>query len=397
MNKEKQNLVKSSEADEFFLSAKTISRPLPIKSSLALFFSTVLISLCAGFVAGLLQDSILPNATQVVSDAQDKKQDTKFDLSFLVNEDNNSNQTQQLLNNYVAGVYVKKATSAGLDGMYLPTDFLGTGMVVTSDGWILVPSGVVGDKSVVVVVNKKVYEPTKQIADSFNDSLLIKINASGLTPASYVKEDSINNYDAAFVVKYSQQNGIEAVKTSIKSINYSARTDLKSYIKNSDVIDHWLMLNTQLPENYKGALVINQSGLVVGQVNSKATAVVPQYYVASTVNQFLDKSQIVVRPSFGVYYLQLDEAIGLVDKITEGQTMGALVTSDGLKIDAVKKDSAAAKAGLLAGDVITKVNDQEIDSNNSLTKLIQEYKPGSKINLAVIRSGEKKSLEVVLE
>ena len=401
-SKDKQNLeaqtkVNSSDADDFFLSTKTISRPLPIKSSLALFFSTVLISLCAGFVAGMVQATLLPISSQTVDYTQPKETTKKFDLSFLVNEDQNTNQIQQTLGNYVAGVYLKKTQTNGLDSMYLPTDYLGTGMVVTSDGWVLVPAAIVGDKKIVLIINNKVYEPVKQVADAFNDSLLIKVSASGLTPASYVKEDAVNNYDVVFAVRSNQQNGIEVIKTTIKSNNYSARTDLKSFIKNSDVMDHWLLLNSQLSDSFKGALVISQSGLVVGQVNAKATAVIPHYYLASTVNQFLDKSQLVVRPSFGVNYLQLDEAIGLSDQVTGGQTKGALVTSDGLKIDAVRKDSAAEKAGLVAGDVITKVNDQEISSSNSLTKLIQEYTPGAKITLSILRKGEKKNLELVLE
>lgn len=397
MSKERQDVVKSNEAEEFFSSTKTIAKPLPIKSSLALFFSTILISLSAGFVAGLIQDSLLPIDSQLINFSQSNQLDKKFDLSFLVDDNQRAGQTEQLLNSYVVGVYNKKTQASSLDSIYLPSDFLGTGMVVTSDGWILVPSAIINEKKVVFVVNKKVYEPVKSVVDPFNESTLVKIDASGLTPASYVKEDAVNNFDMAFVVKFNQQNGIEVIKSTIKSNNFAPRTDLKSYIRNTDVVDHWLTLNNQLPDNFKGALVINQSGLVVGQVNAKTTAITPHYYIVSTVNQFLDKSEVVVRPNLGVNYLQLDEVIGLVDQVSNGQTKGALITSDGLKVEAVKKDSSADKAGLLTGDIIVRVNDQEVMGVNSLTRLVQEYTPGTKINLNILRKGEKKDLEVVLE
>ncbi len=397
MSKDKTNLVDSQKADEFFLSTKTIARPLPVKSSLALFFSTILISLCAGFLAGLVQGNLVDRTLLIDQVNTDKSQEPKFNLSFLVNDDKNSEHTKQVLNNYVAGIYLKKATSTTLDAMYLPTDFLGTGMVVTSDGWLIVPSEIIGDKKFVVVVNKQVYEPTKQVVDKFNKSLLIKIDAKNLTPANYVKEDSVNNYEAVFAVRYDQQNQIEAIRTSVKSNNFSARTDLKSYIKTTDTIDHWLVLNNQLPKEYNGALIMNQLGLVVGQLNAKADLVIPHYYVASTVNQFLDKSQIVVRPEMGIYYLQIDETVGLPNDMITGSTYGALITSDGLKVDAVKKESSAEKAGLLTGDIVLKVNEQEVNSNNSLTKLIQEYTPGTKINFSILRKGEKKDIEVVVE
>lgn len=397
MSKNKNNIVNSEKADEFFLSTKTITRPLPVKSSLALFFSTVLISLCAGFLAGLIQGNLVDRSLLTSPVAQENKEEPKFNLSFLVNDEKNSEHAKQILNNSVAGIYLKKNSTPTLDSMYLPSDFLGTAMVVTSDGWVLVPAEIVGDKKFVVVVNKQVYEPVKQVTDKFNKSLLIKIDGKNLTPANYVKEDSVNNYDPVFAVRYDQQNQIEAIKTSVKSNNYSGRNDVKSYIRNTDAIDHWLLLNDQLPENYSGALIMNQLGLVVGQLDAKANLVVPHYYVASTINQFLDKSQVVVRPEMGIYYLQIDDTVGLPESLTSGLVNGALITSDGLKLDPVKKDSSADKAGLLSGDIILKINDQEVSGGNSLTKLIQEYAPGTKVNLSISRKGEKKDLEMVIE
>jgi S1-C subfamily serine protease len=391
----KNTTANADEADNFFLSAKTINRPLPIKSSLALFISTVLISLCAGFLAGLLQNNLSDWSTK--NKQYNNETNAKFNLSFLVNNDSNSTQARQLLGSYVVGIYAKKTASNGLESIYLPTDYLGTAMVVTSDGWIMTPNQIVADKKVVVVVNNKVYEPNKQIVDKFNDSVLLKIEADNLTPANYVKEDSVYDFDAVFAVRYDQQNKIEAVKTSIKSNNYALRTDLKSYIRSTETIDHWLLLNEPLSESYRGGLIINQSGLVVGQVNAKGNMVMPHYYVAGTANQFLDKSQLVVRPVLGLYYIQLDEVVGLAESLSNKLNQGALITSDGLKLEAVKIGSSAAKAGIKTGDIIIKVNDQEISANNSLTKLIQEYSPGTKITLSIARKNEKKNLEVVLE
>lgn len=73
-------------------------------------------------------------------------------------------------------------------------------------------------------------------------------------------------------------------------------------------------------------------------------------------------------------------------------------TSDdeGAKIVSVVKESAAEKAGLKAGDVITRINDKKIDEENSITEVIHQNKPGDKVNITFTREGKQQKVTAEL-
>lgn len=82
----------------------------------------------------------------------------------------------------------------------------------------------------------------------------------------------------------------------------------------------------------------------------------------------------------------------------ENKAMLGVVTDreeGGAKISQVTKESAAAKAGLKEGDIITKVNDKTISDPDDLTKAIQSHKPGDKVSITYLR--DKKSQKTPVE
>lgn len=69
---------------------------------------------------------------------------------------------------------------------------------------------------------------------------------------------------------------------------------------------------------------------------------------------------------------------------------------NGVLVSEVVEGSPAAKAGLKAGDIITKVDDEDIENAGDLTTTIRSYKPESKVSISVIRDGKKKKLKATL-
>jgi len=69
---------------------------------------------------------------------------------------------------------------------------------------------------------------------------------------------------------------------------------------------------------------------------------------------------------------------------------------NGVLVSEVVKDSPAKKAGLKAGDIITKVDGEDIENAGDLTKTIRNYKPDTKVSIGIIRDGKKKKLEATL-
>jgi len=120
--------------------------------------------------------------------------------------------------------------------------------------------------------------------------------------------------------------------------------------------------------------------------------------LVSAVNNFLAKSEEILRSRLGLSYLSLSEALGLPASVSENRTKGAVVLGDAKRnILAVAVGSPAEAAGLKAGDIIIKVNNEEVDESNSLTKLIQDYTSGQEITLTIIRAGQESQIKVTLD
>jgi photosystem II stability/assembly factor-like uncharacterized protein len=89
------------------------------------------------------------------------------------------------------------------------------------------------------------------------------------------------------------------------------------------------------------------------------------------------------------------------DKIGMGRVPGYLGVTieerpEGVRFSGVTPDSPAAKAGLLAGDVVTAMDNKPIKKANDLSEIIGAHKPGDKISLAILRDKEKKTIEATL-
>ena len=89
----------------------------------------------------------------------------------------------------------------------------------------------------------------------------------------------------------------------------------------------------------------------------------------------------------GVQIQDLSDQLSDYFKVKDGK---------GVLVSEVVEDSPAKKAGLKAGDIITMVDDENIENASDLTTTIRNYEPESKVSVSVIRNGTKKKLEATL-
>lgn len=89
--------------------------------------------------------------------------------------------------------------------------------------------------------------------------------------------------------------------------------------------------------------------------------------------------------------------LGVQAKDLSKQLLSYFEVEHGVLIEEVIKDSPAEKAGLKAGDVITKINDRDIRDYNDLIRTINYFNSGEKITVYYVRKGSKKSVSVTLE
>lgn len=386
-------------------SAPPQSKTSPISSKVLIFY--LIMSVIAGFLAGFIQDFWFDDYTAKLVNPYESTSQSKevLDLNFLLKEEDQaykkvlSQQKSQMV-----GFYKKKVSEEILDSLYLEKDFLGSGLIITSDGWLLTHQSVIDNSDYVVVTsNKKIFEPLKEVVDPFTNTVLIQISAQNLSPVRFADLNTIQATENLLVARYSTQNhGSDIKKTSLQKFSYHDQVKSKDFLLSTEKVDHYLKLASDFDLIYNGAVLINERVEIVGLLfesgKDSIRLAIPSYYLDSAVDNFLEKSSEVMRSYLGVHYIDLSESLGLSEKVTEGQVKGAvLLGAVESNILAVKEESPAARADLKAGDIILKVNNEEVDERNSLTKLIQDYTPGQELTLTILRAGEGMEVKVVLE
>lgn len=373
--------------------------------SLKVILLCLIISLLAGFVAGLTGNTFFGTNLAIEPSAKPQQKAEVLDLdSFLSQQDQIYSKTLSQLRSQIVGFYKKRpAVENILDSLYLEKDFLGSGVVVTSDGWLLTHKQVVDSQDfVVITADKKVLEPLKKVIDPLTNMVLVQVSAKDLSPAKFADLNYLEPTSPLLVVRYSPQNhGSDIIKTSIQRFAYHDQTKGSDFLLSTEKIDRYLKIASDLELVYNGGILFNDKSEVAGILfesgRDKIRIAIPSYYLKSGVNNFLTSASEVIRGNFGVHYVDLSESLGFAEKVSEGRNKGAvLLGSVDSKILAVTENSPAASGGLKAGDIILKVNNEEINENNSLTKLIQDYTPGQELTITFIREGKETTAKVVL-
>ncbi len=269
----------------------------------------------------------------------------------------------------------------------------GSGVIIRSDGYIVTNNHVVDGATKVEVTlnNNKTYPATVVGTDPATDVAIIKIDATGLPVVPFGNSDDLRlgQWVIAIGSPYDLRSTITAGIVSAKGRqmpHYEGEFKIESFIQTDAAVN---------PGNSGGALV-NQKGELVG-VNTAIISqtgsytgysfAIPSNIVKKIADDLIDYGS-VKRASLGVLMSQIDDK-----KAKELK----LFAPKGVYIEEVQKGSAAEKAGIRKGDVLTKVDSTEIVSPSFLQEKVNSYRPGDKASVTVIRDGENKTLEVTFQ
>ncbi|MFZ4525017.1 MAG: DegQ family serine endoprotease [Chlorobium sp.] len=269
---------------------------------------------------------------------------------------------------------------------------LGSGVIVTADGYILTNNHVIDGADVVYVRtsdNRKL--DAKVIgADPKTDIAVIKVNVTGLKPIVIGDSDKLRVGEWVIAIGSPLgENLARTVTQGIVSAKGRANVGLADY---EDFIQTDAAIN---PGNSGGALV-NINGELVGVNTAIASRTggfegigfaVPSN-MAKTVLTSLITTGKVTRSYLGVTLQDIDDNLAKAMQLKAGE--GALVGT-------VLEGSPAAKSGLKTGDVILDYNGVKVSSSVSLRNTIASQAPGSTVNLRVFREGSVKNFTVRLE
>ncbi len=281
----------------------------------------------------------------------------------------------------IAGIYrpVQTFNAVG-EPLFSQSDFLGSATVVTSDGWLLTTDQVIKNTQAKVVLNNKIYDIVDTKLDDFSGAVFIKINETLLAPVNFQLTDSIISGESAFT-------NIDLPNSYDHAFYFSFLTNshyAESKYLSSDNIDYYL----KLEQNQAGlaAPYFNLDGDLLGisyQVNDE-NFLIPAEYLKQALKNLLNNT---TRVKLGVYYIDMENNGGFVRR-------GNLVFNP--QLSAVEYNSPAYQAGIKVGDQIVAVNNDTILANQTLTSIIQKYRPGDVVIIKALRNEQELDLEVEL-
>ena len=263
---------------------------------------------------------------------------------------------------------------------------VGSGFILSADGFIMTNAHVVdgADEVIVTLTDKRELKAKIVGADKRTDVAVIKVEATGL-PA--VKIGDINRLRVGeWVMAIGSPFGLEnTVTAGIVSAKGRDTGDFLPFIQTDVAIN---------PGNSGGPL-LNLRGEVVGinsQIYSRSGGFQGISFAipideAVRVSDQLRSTGRVVRSRIGVQIGEVSKEIA--ESIGLPKPAGALVRS-------VEADAPAAKAGVEAGDVITKFDGKMIEKSSDLPRIVGGTKPGTKSTITVFRRGASRDLSVML-
>ena len=263
---------------------------------------------------------------------------------------------------------------------------VGSGFILSSDGFIMTNAHVVegADEVMVTLPDKREFKARIVGADKRTDVAVVKIQATGL-PA--VKVGDVNRLRVGeWVMAIGSPFGLEnTVTAGIVSAKQRDTGDYLPFIQTDVAIN---------PGNSGGPL-INMRGEVVGinsQIYSRSGGFMGISFAipmdeAMRVSEQLRASGRVSRGRIGVQIAPVTKEVA--ESIGLGKAQGVLVRG-------VEEGSPAEKAGIEAGDIITRFDGKTIEKPADLPRAVGNTKPGSQVPLTVFRRGSTKDLKVTV-
>jgi Do/DeqQ family serine protease len=271
----------------------------------------------------------------------------------------------------------------------------GSGVIFTSDGYIITNNHVVASaERIEVNYNKRVYPATLIGTDPSSDLAVIKINESDLPAVSLGSSKNVNVGEWVVAVgnPFSLASTVTAGIVSAKGRRIGILEDkfpLESFIQTDAAIN---------PGNSGGALV-NKSGELIG-INTAILSRTGSYTgyafavpvdIVKKVFDDLVKYGIVQKAFLGGSVVEYDyESAKKYDLPTDVKSF------NGVLLERLEKDGPAIKAGLKLGDIITKINGTDINTQSEFEEELSYRYPGDKINVTYLRNGKSSTANVTL-
>jgi len=282
-----------------------------------------------------------------------------------------------------------------LNNFYKIEQEIGQGFIITSDGWIITSSlpaqaskaDILGNY-IVITKDKRVYNIDNIASDSLTPFYFLHVEAKDFPVRKFASQNEIKNGQLVITVNWDGESWLTLISDKQDKaqslINFS-----DSFFSEIDLVD-------DPPEKFKDSALFNLAGDVVGLIDNQGKVrAISQ--LQGAIKSLL-KHKEIKRANFGVNYIDLARLVRnplLVPERLDKYDKGAVIYKSSQGI-AVVKGGAADLAGLAEGDIIVSVNNIEINKDNNLTDVIQQFIAGDTVNIVFLRNNKIEEVEVKL-
>jgi Do/DeqQ family serine protease len=274
---------------------------------------------------------------------------------------------------------------------------LGSGVIVSPNGYILTNNHVVADADELKVLLADGREVVAKVigTDEKTDVAVIKIDMENLPVVTLADSDKLRVGDIVFAVGNPLGVG-QTVTMGI--VSATGRTDV-GILTNAQIdgYENFIQTDAAINQGNSGGALVDAKGRLVG-LNSAILSssgggnigigfAVPTNLAVSILNSLVATGK-VQRGYLGVAGQNLDPKLA--------ESLGVPVNTKGVAVSDVVKDAPAAKAGLKRSDIITKVDGKVVDSQFALRLVVSQFMPGTEISVTVLRDGKEKIFKVKL-
>ncbi|MDH5365496.1 MAG: trypsin-like peptidase domain-containing protein [Cyclobacteriaceae bacterium] len=271
----------------------------------------------------------------------------------------------------------------------------GSGVIFSSDGFIVTNNHVVEDaEKVEVIHNKKTYNAQIIGTDPSTDLAVLKIDDVKLPAITIGSSKALKVGEWVIAVG----NPFNLTSTVTAGIVSAKGRDI-NILQGKFPIESFIQTDAAINPGNSGGALVNKNGELVGintAILSKTGSyagygfAVPVDLVTKVVHDLIDYGE-VQKAFFGGDVVDLN-----ADMVKRFDLNIDLTNTKGVLLSYLQKDGAASKIGLLEGDIINRLNGEVINSKGQFDEIIGYFSPGDKLTVGYLRDNKELTTEIIL-